>query len=122
MRAWLGEPIVVAVAARSLAQSGHVCDLFPTDADARAKAGASREVIRLVLVEAVGSSITPFVPVPFVDDYLVARLFRRITPKVAERNGQAMKEAVAKAIVEGYTRAGDPGMGRRRSPRPRASS
>lgn len=81
------------------------------DADAQAKSGASREIVRLVLVEAVGSSMTPFVPVPFVDDYLVARLFRRITRKVAERGGQAMDKAVAKAIVEGYTRAGDTGVG-----------
>jgi uncharacterized protein (DUF697 family) len=72
---------------------------------------ASGEIVRLVLVEAVGSSMTPFVPVPFVDDYLVARLFRRITRKVAERGGQAVDKAVAKAIVEGYVRAGDTGLG-----------
>jgi hypothetical protein len=69
------------------------------------------ELVSLVLVEAVGSSITPFVPLPFVDDYLLARLFRRITRKVAERGGHSIDEQLAKAIVDGYFRAGDPGLG-----------
>src|SRR5690606_22550340 len=72
---------------------------------------SAREVVGVVLVEAVGSSFTPFVPVPFVDDYLFERLLRRITRKVFERAGQEVTKPVTKAIVEGYVRAGDPGLG-----------
>jgi hypothetical protein len=39
---------------------------------------SSREIARDVLLEALGSSATPFVPVPFLDDWLVARLLLRI--------------------------------------------
>lgn len=71
----------------------------------------SRALVNLVLIEAVGSSFTPFVPVPFVDDYLFARLLRRITHKVAEREGHAFEKVLAKAIVDGYLEEGDPGLG-----------
>lgn len=70
----------------------------------------TRELVSLVLVEAVGSSITPFVPIPFADDYLFAHLLRRITRKVIDRGGLSVDKLVAKSIVEGYTRAGDPGL------------
>jgi uncharacterized protein (DUF697 family) len=73
--------------------------------------GKARELVNLVLVEAVGSSITPFVPVPFVDDYLFARLLRRITRKVIERDGRSIDTPFAKAIVDGYVQAGDSGLG-----------
>ena len=75
--------------------------------------GESRDLVGLVLIEAVGSSITPFVPVPFVDDYLFARLLRRIARKVVERAGLTGGAPVAKAIVEGYVRAGASGLGER---------
>jgi uncharacterized protein (DUF697 family) len=71
----------------------------------------NRALVSLVLVEAVGSSMTPFVPLPFVDDYLLARLLRRIARKVLERAGQPSDELVTKAIVEGYVHAGDTGLG-----------
>jgi uncharacterized protein (DUF697 family) len=73
--------------------------------------GRARDLANLVLVEAVGSSFTPFVPVPFVDDYIFARLLRRITRKVMDRSGQSVDETFAKAIVDGYVRAGDTGIG-----------
>jgi hypothetical protein len=65
-----------------------------------------RDLVTIVLVEAVGSSLTPFVPVPFVDDYLFGRLLRRIARKVAERAGLRIDKPTEKAIVEGYTSAG----------------
>jgi hypothetical protein len=71
----------------------------------------ARDLTTLVLVEAVGSSFTPFVPVPFVDDYLFGRLLRRITFKVVERGGGKIEKPVAKSIVEGYAKAGDTGLG-----------
>ncbi|MBX3209754.1 MAG: hypothetical protein KF764_32265 [Labilithrix sp.] len=82
-----------------------------TDVAIRRARGDARDLVSLVLVEAVGSSITPFVPVPFVDDYLFARLLRRIARKVVERAGQRVDEPFAKAIVEGYVRAGARGLG-----------
>jgi hypothetical protein len=89
---------------------------------------SARELVRVVLMEAVGSSVTPFVPLPFVDDYLLARVLRRIARKVMERTGRAPDEtpgggsrgsaaggtrydALAKSIVEGYVSAGDTGVG-----------
>lgn len=76
----------------------------------------AREIVSLALVEAVGSSFTPFVPVPFVDDYLFGRLLRRIAIKVVERRGASgglasLDKPIAKAIVAGYLRAGDSGLG-----------
>jgi len=71
----------------------------------------ARELTTLVLVEAVGSSFTPFVPVPFVDDYLFGRLLRRITFKVVECAGGTIEKPVAKSIVAGYAKAGDTGLG-----------
>src|SRR5262245_54011344 len=68
--------------------------------------GGARELARLVLLEAAGSSVTPFVPVPFVDDYLFELLLRRIARKVIERGEKAVDPLVAKAVVEGYVKAG----------------
>ncbi len=73
--------------------------------------GHTRDLVTLVLLEAVGSSVTPFVPVPFVDDYLHAQLLRRITRKVSDRAGHPMEEPFANAIVDGYVRAGAHGLG-----------
>ena len=71
----------------------------------------ARDLVDLVLVEAVGSSVTPFVPLPFVDDYLFARLLRRITRKVIERAKQPVDEPVVRAVVEAYLGAGETGLG-----------
>ena len=70
----------------------------------------ARDLVDLVLVEAVGSSVTPFVPVPFVDDYLFARLLRRITRKVIERAKQPVDEPVVKAVVDAYLETGEAGL------------
>ncbi len=70
----------------------------------------ARDLVDLVLVEAVGSSITPFVPLPFVDDYLFARLLRRITRKVIERAKQPVDEPVVRALVDAYLEAGESGL------------
>lgn len=67
---------------------------------------SARDLVQVVLVEALGSSITPFVPVPFVDDYLLERLLRRIARKAIARRGEALGPEVAKALVEGYVKAG----------------
>ena len=71
----------------------------------------ARDLVDLVLVEAVGSSITPFVPLPFVDDYLFGRLLRRITRKVIERAKQPVDEPVVRAVVDAYLGAGESGVG-----------
>lgn len=73
----------------------------------------ARDLVMVVLAEAVGSSLTPFVPVPFVDDYLFGRLLRRITRKVMERRGHAPSKPLTKAVVEGYVRAGAAPLGER---------
>lgn len=65
----------------------------------------TREIAREVLVEAFGASATPFVPVPFVDDYLLGRLLRRVARKVLARHGQDV-EGLPKAIVKAYVDAG----------------
>ncbi len=70
----------------------------------------ARDLVDLVLVEAVGSSVTPFVPLPFVDEYLFARLLRRITRKVIERAKLPVDEPVVHAVVDAYLRAGDSGL------------
>jgi hypothetical protein len=72
-----------------------------------------RDLVTLVLVEALGSSLTPFVPLPFVDDYLLERLLRRITRKVAERGGYPVSKPVEKAIVHGYVKSGATSLGGR---------
>lgn len=72
----------------------------------RAKtAGSGGEIVREVLAEAFGASATPFVPVPFLDDYLHARLLRRIATKVLARHGLA-SATLPKAIVDGYVKEG----------------
>jgi len=65
------------------------------------------DIARDVLVEAFGASATPFVPVPFVDDFLLARLLRRIAGKVLARHGVVSPE-LARAIVQAYVKEGSP--------------
>lgn len=67
---------------------------------------SSREIARDVLLEALGSSATPFVPVPWVDDWLVARLLRRIAKKVLLRHGLEPAKPVVKALADGFLGAG----------------
>ena len=74
---------------------------------------SARDLVQVVLIEALGSSVTPFVPVPFVDDYLLARLLRRIARKVIARSGDNLDAEVAKTIVEGYVKSGTPPMSER---------
>jgi hypothetical protein len=68
-------------------------------------AGSGSAIVREVLAEAFGASATPFVPVPFVDDYLHARLLRRIATKVLARHGLGAPP-LAKGIVDGYVKEG----------------
>jgi hypothetical protein len=65
----------------------------------------TRELAREVLVEAFGASATPFVPVPFVDDWMLARLLRRIAGKVLARHGLESK-TLPRAITDAYVKEG----------------
>ena len=65
----------------------------------------TRAIAREVLVEAFGASATPFVPVPFVDDWMFARILRRIAVKVLARH-PLTTPALSVAIVEAYVKAG----------------
>ncbi len=67
--------------------------------------GRSREIARLVLVEAVGASATPFIPVPFVDDFLRTQLLKRVATKVLARHEPPAKD-LAGAVVSAYDKAG----------------
>lgn len=62
----------------------------------------------MVIGLAVGSSLTPFVPVPFVDDWILERLLRRIARKVMDKGGMSFDE---KPVVEAYLKTGDPSFG-----------
>jgi hypothetical protein len=74
--------------------------------------GRAREIVREVLLEAFGASATPFVPVPFVDDWMVARLLRRIAAKVLVRHGLTSPAELPKVIVDAYFAAGSSSMAR----------
>lgn len=65
----------------------------------------------MVVGLAVGSSLTPWVPVPFVDDWILERLLRRIARKVMERGGISEPAPLAPAIAGAYLRAGDSSFG-----------
>jgi hypothetical protein len=65
----------------------------------------------MVVGLAVGSSLTPWVPVPFVDDWIYERLLRRIARKVMERGGISEADLGAGRIAEVYLKAGDPSFG-----------
>lgn len=71
------------------------------------KARRSREIAKEVLLEAVGASATPFVPIPFVDDMILARILQRVAKKVLARHGIAA-DPLAKAIVKAYVKEGAP--------------
>ena len=65
----------------------------------------TREVARDVLIEAFGASATPFVPVPFVDAWMLARVLRRIARKVLARHGLS-SPLIARSVVDGYVLEG----------------
>jgi hypothetical protein len=65
----------------------------------------TREIARDVLVEAFGASATPFVPVPFVDDFLHERLLRRVAVKVLGSHGLAHGD-LPRDVVAAYVGAG----------------
>lgn len=65
----------------------------------------------MVVGLAVGSSLTPWVPVPFVDDWIYERLLRRIARKVMERGGISEADLGAGRIAEVYLKTGDPSFG-----------
>jgi hypothetical protein len=69
--------------------------------------GDELDIARDVLIEAFGASATPFVPVPFVDDWMFARLLRRISTKVLARHG-IDSPVLARAVVDAYVKAGSP--------------
>ncbi|MDB4944301.1 MAG: hypothetical protein JWP97_3835 [Labilithrix sp.] len=62
----------------------------------------ARAIAREVLVEAFGAGATPFVPVPFVDDWLFARLLRRIAGKVLARHGLTSPRELPEVLVKAY--------------------
>lgn len=64
----------------------------------------TREIARDVLLEAFGASATPFVPVPFVDDWMLERIIRRIAAKVIAKHG--LTTPLARSIVDAYVAAG----------------
>jgi hypothetical protein len=68
-------------------------------------AATGTEVVRDVLVEAFGASATPFVPLPFVDGFLLARLLRRIATKTLGRHGLG-SPTLSKSIVSAYVKEG----------------
>jgi hypothetical protein len=73
--------------------------------------GRGAEIVREVLVEAFGASATPFVPLPFVDDYLHARLLRRIAAKTLARHGLG-SPGLARSVVDGYVKEGALSLGK----------
>jgi hypothetical protein len=72
----------------------------------------ARSVARAVVVQALGSGVAPFVPVPFVDGWVLARLLQSIAKAVLIRRGATATEALSKArgIVLGYVTAGKTGV------------
>ncbi len=91
------------------AATGPEADLEAAHAQARSR---TREIAREVLIEAFGASATPFVPVPFVDDWMFARLLRRIAGKVLAKhagpNQEAMTAELAQKITDAYVKTGAP--------------
>jgi hypothetical protein len=72
----------------------------------------ARAIVREVLLEAFGASATPFVPVPFVDDWMLARLLRRVAAKVLARHGLTSPPELPKVIVDAYIAEGSPSLAR----------
>ena len=72
----------------------------------------ARAIAREVLVEAFGASATPFVPVPFIDDWMLARLLRRIAGKVLARHALTSPPELPKVIVDAYVDEGSSSLAR----------
>ncbi len=72
----------------------------------------ARAIAREVLAEAFGASATPFVPVPFVDDWMLARLLRRIAGKVLARHALTSPPELPKVIVDAYVEEGSSSLAR----------
>jgi len=72
----------------------------------------ARAIAREVLVEAFGASATPFVPVPFVDDWMLARLLRRIAAKVLARHALTSPPDLPRVIVDAYVEEGSSSLAR----------
>lgn len=70
----------------------------------------TRAIARDVLLEALGASATPFVPVPFVDDWMQARLLRRVATKVLDRHGLPTT-SLPRAVVDAYVNEGSSSLG-----------
>ncbi len=68
-----------------------------------------RELVLGVLLETIGATATPWIPIPFVDDWFLSRFLERITRKVLARNAATVPENTPQlhdAIVAGYTSEG----------------
>ena len=72
----------------------------------------ARAIAREVLVEAFGASAAPFVPVPFIDDWMLARLLRRIARKVLARHALTSPPELPKVIVDAYVDEGSSSLAR----------
>ena len=72
----------------------------------------ARDIVRDVLVEALGASATPFVPMPFIDSWMFARLLRRIARKVLVRHERTSPSELSKVVVDAYVAAGSSSMAR----------
>jgi hypothetical protein len=77
-------------------------DATPSDPKTKAR---TREIARDVLLEAFGASATPFVPLPFVDNWVAARLLRRIASKVLVRHGLG-SPTLPRLITDAYVKEG----------------
>jgi hypothetical protein len=80
---------------------------------AEEKRSRARDVTLAVLGEAFGSSATPWVPVPFVDDIILGRILRRAARKVLTRGSVYDAENLAKVIVDSYIEAGEDPLAKR---------
>lgn len=81
-----------------------------SDKDELAAQARTRAIARDVLLEALGASATPFVPVPFVDDWMQARLLRRVATKVLDRHGLPTT-TLPRAVVDAYVNEGSSSLG-----------
>ena len=77
-------------------------------ADSNPEVARARDIASMALGLAIGSSLTPWVPVPFVDDWILERLLRRVARKVMERGGIS---GDAKRIASSFLQTGDPSFG-----------
>lgn len=72
------------------------------------KPPVSTDLVRDVVVEAFGSSASVFVPLPFLDDWILARLFERVAAKIVARRQKNVPAYYTKTMVHAYLKAGEP--------------